>query len=115
MLPAAPARLSITNCWPMLSDTFCSTMRPTTSFEPPAGHGITTRTGLVGYPAPAGVAAVCANAGAADAPATIRIAWINDRCMLPLLVIIGEIGTRLSAIAAAGSTPSRIAGALTSR
>ena len=47
MLPA-PVRLSITTCWPSTSGSFDATMRMSTSVEPPAPNGITTRIGLVG-------------------------------------------------------------------
>src|SRR6476469_233621 len=48
IVPVAPARLSIMNCWPVYSVSFAARMRPIESVEPPAAHGTTTRTGLAG-------------------------------------------------------------------
>src|SRR4051812_46923731 len=49
MLPPAPGRLSITNCWPRASDSFCPTRRASTSVVPPGAKGTSNRTGLAGY------------------------------------------------------------------
>src|SRR5687767_13246127 len=49
IVPAAPPRLSMMNCWPVCSDTFWNTMRPVTSFDPPGGNTMITRTGFAGY------------------------------------------------------------------
>src|SRR5260221_6104302 len=39
MMLAAPGRLSMITCWPMLSLTFAPTMRATGSVTPPGGNG----------------------------------------------------------------------------
>src|SRR5436190_11680783 len=49
MVPVAPARLSTTHCCPVASFSFCASMRPIASVEPPAAHGMISRTGLDGY------------------------------------------------------------------
>src|SRR5215211_1999919 len=43
------ALISITNCCPSFSDSFCPISRATTSVGPPAGNGTMMRTGLLGY------------------------------------------------------------------
>src|SRR5688572_18798212 len=48
-MPAAPARLSIGNCWFNCSDTFWNTIRAVISVPPPGGNTTTTRTGRDGY------------------------------------------------------------------
>src|SRR5678815_176232 len=37
------------NCWPVWSDSFCATARPSRSVGPPGGNGKITRTVLAGY------------------------------------------------------------------
>src|SRR6476469_613608 len=48
MSPAAPARLSITICWPSTSPRPCDTARAITSTGPPADDGAIIRIGLLG-------------------------------------------------------------------
>src|SRR5690242_6927495 len=65
MRPAAPPRLSTTNCWPRASESFCENWRAEMSLPPPGANGTMTRTGLVGYCwACAGAAAVSTAASA---------------------------------------------------
>ena len=47
-VPPAPARLSITNCWPSRWPSFWPNTRAKTSVEPPAANGTITRTGFSG-------------------------------------------------------------------
>jgi len=46
--PAPPARFSTMKFGPMLSLSFCTISRATTSTEPPAGYGTTTLTVRLG-------------------------------------------------------------------
>src|SRR5688572_17738926 len=47
--PAAPPRLSTTNCWPRYSESLFENTRAVMSLPPPGANGTMTRTGLVGY------------------------------------------------------------------
>src|SRR5437764_11758240 len=49
MMPFAPARLSITNCRPSVSDMRLARMRLVTSEPPPGAYGTTTRISFAGY------------------------------------------------------------------
>src|SRR5687767_3465977 len=49
MVPPAPPRFSSTNCCPVMAAILLNTMRAVTSFEPPGGNTMITRTGLLGY------------------------------------------------------------------
>ena len=48
VVPPAPERFSMMNCWPIWSESLGSTMRAVMSFAPPGGNGMITRTGLLG-------------------------------------------------------------------
>src|SRR6185503_11714809 len=64
MLPAAPARLSTTNCWPSASASLGVTRRVVMSTPAPGGKPTRTRTGFTGYDwAPAGAIASAMHAG----------------------------------------------------
>jgi hypothetical protein len=65
MVPPAPPRLSMTNCWPHVSLSFWNRMRLTVSAPPAGGYGTITRTGRAGQAACA--EAVPVRAAGADA------------------------------------------------
>ena len=46
--PCAPARLSISTCWPSCSDSWGAIARITKSVPPPGGNGTITRSGFTG-------------------------------------------------------------------
>ena len=48
MTPLPPGRFSITNVWPICSDSFCASARPSVSSVPPGGNGMSTRTARLG-------------------------------------------------------------------
>jgi len=64
MLPA-PARLSMTTCWPSTSPSLPLSERAIVSTGPPGTNGTMNRTGFTGYWA-------CAQTGSAAATATIK-------------------------------------------
>src|SRR4051812_27648650 len=76
MVPLAPPRLSMTNCWPRRCDSFSAIGRMMASDGPPAVHGLMTSTGLDGY-------ASCAKADAASRP--------SDTASTPARRRIGEM------------------------
>src|SRR5688572_19247194 len=63
MLPCAPARLSMTTCWPHSSASFAPRMRASASVPPPGGNGTMKRTGFSGKRS-------CAATGKASAQAS---------------------------------------------
>src|SRR6187549_2361645 len=48
MVPPAPPRLSITTCWPRISESFAASGRATVSVPPPGGNGTIILIGLLG-------------------------------------------------------------------
>src|SRR5688500_11749550 len=74
MIPAAPPRLSTTNCCPTRSPIFCVRMRATMSLPPPGGHGTIIRTGFTGYVWACSVAAGASSAASAAPKARLRAA-----------------------------------------
>src|SRR6267143_871780 len=63
MLPAAPLRFSTTTGFPQRSVSFCASCRARMSTPPPGVNPTSSRTGLAGYCAPAGSAAISSSAG----------------------------------------------------
>jgi hypothetical protein len=55
IVPPAPPRFSITNCWPSICESLAVSGRATVSVPPPGGNGTITLTGLLGQS--------CASAG----------------------------------------------------
>src|SRR4030081_1565517 len=72
----------MTICSPVESTNFCATPRPGRSSPPPAGYGISMRTGRLGYGASA------APAGIINAPITIMI---DQRHIMPAPVVSKNI------------------------
>jgi hypothetical protein len=69
-VPVAPGRFSTITCCPSESDTSGASSRDSTSIEPPAPNGISTRIGLVGH----GSAARPPRAGTAVAMTPLAVA-----------------------------------------
>src|SRR5688572_27510608 len=46
IVPPAPGLLSTTTCWLSATESFCARVRPRMSVAPPAGNGISRRSGL---------------------------------------------------------------------
>jgi hypothetical protein len=95
MLPAAPARFSMTKAWPIASAKCGWRMRAARSEAPPGAKGTITRTGRLGYPE-----AVCARAvagaavGASIAASSSRRRPKLVRILVPPVLEPGPAGFR---------------------
>jgi hypothetical protein len=83
IVPPAPGRLSITNCWPIARVNPWPCARARISVVPPAENATMTRTGLTGYGVPWNVVVDCAEAAA---QASAHAAAANDIAIRVIVV-----------------------------